>query len=46
MWFLSLIKVIITPQIEGGISWEKTQKKNSAKNDELVQAKKKLGRNC
>ena len=45
MWFLSLIKVIITTLKEAGISWKRTQKKNPAKNDELVQAKKKLGRN-
>ena len=30
---------------EAGITWKKTQKINPAKNDELVKAKKKLGRN-
>ena len=45
MWFLSLIKVIITALKEAGISCKKTQKKNPAKNDDLVQAKKKLGWN-
>ena len=30
---------------EAGITWKKTKKINPAKNDELVKAKKKLGRN-
>ena len=42
MWFLGLIKVIITTLKEAGISWKKTQKKNPSKNDELVQAKRKV----
>ena len=41
MWFLSLIKVIITALKEADISQKKTQKKNPAKNNQLVQAKRK-----